>query len=100
MAHMKKVWRESGKRWRSKSNPRWKPYGSKRFSHDYTLVKTKNGWIKQERLIMQKHLGRKLFKNEIVHHKNYNKSDNRFVNLAVMTQKKHKAFHIKDNLNR
>jgi hypothetical protein len=45
------------------------------------------------RFIMEKILGRKLQKNEVVHHINQNRSDNRLENLLVLDRGKHVALH-------
>lgn len=45
---------------------------------------------------MEKHIGRKLQYNEIVHHKNKNKLDNRLVNLEVMHRGSHSRLHAKN----
>jgi ABC-type bacteriocin/lantibiotic exporter with double-glycine peptidase domain len=47
------------------------------------------------RLLMEKHLGRKLTKNEIVHHIDNNPTNDNPENLQVMTQKEHARLHFK-----
>ncbi|HUW30974.1 MAG TPA: HNH endonuclease [Planctomycetota bacterium] len=60
----------------------------------YIQVRTKAGReLAQHRLFVEKHLGRKLRKTEIVHHLNGNKSDNRLENLAVYDSREHKKHH-------
>ena len=45
--------------------------------NDYKRVKVKNEWVLEHRNIMEQFLGRKLTINEIVHHINGDKHDNR-----------------------
>lgn len=55
--------------------------------------KNKRYFKDEHRFIMEQHLGRKLERNEIVHHKNGDKRDNRLENLEVMTLSEHGKFH-------
>lgn len=59
---------------------------------------TKNGLNNFElysRYIMEQHTGRKLKSEEIVHHKNENKMDDRIGNLEIMTRSEHTHCHRK-----
>jgi len=56
----------------------------------------RNETIDEHRLIMQKYLGRILKFNEIVHHINGNKKDNRVENLEVIDRSKHVKLHHKN----
>lgn len=66
--------------------------------YNYALVPkhpeaTKNGYVLEHRIIMENHLGRLLIPNEVVHHINENKKDNRIENLEVVEKSKHAKFH-------
>lgn len=69
-------------------------YGYKRLS----CGKDENGkriFIDEHRKIMEEHIGRKLKPNEVVHHINGNKNDNRIENLQLMTLSEHTRLHKK-----
>jgi len=55
-----------------------------------------NGLVYEHRLIMEYFLGRTLGKDEIVHHKDGNKLNNKIENLELMSRADHTAYHIPD----
>jgi hypothetical protein len=74
-------------------NPRWK--GGKYTTTDgYVYVRVGVGLYKREhRLVMEGLLNRKLLPDEIVHHRNGRKKDNRPGNLKLSDHSDHTKFH-------
>lgn len=63
------------------------------YAPDHPRAKPQNPYIQEHVLVMEKELGRFLDRDEIVHHRNHIKTDNRPENLEVKTRAQHISEH-------
>jgi hypothetical protein len=62
-------------------------------SHPYC---TKDGYVMEHILVMEKEIGRYITRDEVVHHQNHIRDDNRIENLQLMTFKEHASLHMRE----
>ena len=56
----------------------------------------KDGYIMEHQYVMEQHIGRLLNNDEVVHHINHIRNDNRIENLQLMTFKEHASLHMRE----
>lgn len=66
---------------------------------DKLLNTSKYRFMLEHRLIMSKHLGRKLYKHETVHHINGDRTDNRIENLELWSTSQPYGQRVKDKIS-
>lgn len=59
----------------------------------YVLLRQGSRYVREHRLVVEEHLGRPLLEDEVVHHINHDKTDNRIENLQVMSRAEHIEEH-------
>lgn len=82
-----------------KDHPMWKG-GQTINTQGYILIRNvdhpnadTNGYVREHRLVLERHLDRYLEIDEVVHHVNGNKQDNRLENLEIMSRFEHLKLH-------
>lgn len=78
-----------------KDNPKYK-LRKWRISNGYEVMWKGHKRIYKHHILMEKHIGRKLKKGEVIHHINNKRSDNRIENLMLFPNNKaHLSYHNK-----
>lgn len=77
---------------RGSKNKQWRGGIFKSDGYIRVLIGLKK-YKQEHRVVMEKHLGRKLKRDEFVHHINEDRSDNRIENLQVCSPSEHTSIH-------
>ena len=65
---------------------------------EYRAIKVGGKKVNEHRYVMEKHLGRSLRRDEVVHHKDGDKQNNDIQNLEVLSLSEHSRMHNTDRV--
>ena len=86
------MYKQQGKDRKGSGTPWFK--GGSIHTQGYKVISLEDGSrFLEHRYVMEQHLGRKLARNEEVHHKDGNKLNNGITNLQLMTKSEHTKLH-------
>ena len=72
----------------------WNGRVEKRIVNGYVLIRVGLQWLQEHRLVAEEILGRSLTKEEVIHHIDHDRQNNKPENLALFeSQKAHSHFH-------
>ena len=75
------------------------PVGTKtHMEAGHIRVKTENGWRREHTLVMEEYIGRPLRSDELIHHKNGDRADNRIENLDLCVKRQPPTQRVKDQV--
>lgn len=75
------------------------PLGTTRIANTgYVHERTEDGWMLQHRVVMEQHLGRPLWADENVHHRNGLRADNRISNLELWSKSQPSGQRVEDKV--
>ena len=93
VSYYNKVNGNSGQVKKGQRSIAWK--GGTKIEFGYLYIWINDRYVRTHRYIVEKQLGRKLTRDEVVHHIDHNKTNNHLSNLKVMSKTDHARYHSK-----